>query len=382
MRYFQILAIFFLIATIRADAQTAWGRAWISAFSNSKTTPVHVVILSDSTARVDQTNSVGYGPNERANLWPNQLQTTLQEIAPGRSHGTGLLPLEANAAGFDTDVWNVSGPYSYLSGIGPYQSELTSGGKVPANGSTIQLSAGEAASLSNQYGDRLWIYWASCPDSSAVKVTIDGLSQGVFGQEQSDHCVAKRTLVYRGSLGTHKLTIGTSSGHSYLYAAEWTAGNSGVAVDNLAIGGATSYFFASSAKLAYVREIPDVGVLILALGINDFLHAVPPEIYRSNLSIIISDFHEKFPGASILIVNPYQVLSDTATNSLNLHQEAYEKVAREVAAQHSTGYLSISDKWGSFTSANARGFLTPDRVHPSDKGGKQLAQEVQRMLIE
>jgi hypothetical protein len=84
-----------LLPALLTGIGTAWSLGWLTAFRNAKAVPVHIVVLSDSTAHVNQTNGVGYGPNERANLWPNRLQSSLASVAPGGSHGTGLLTLEA-----------------------------------------------------------------------------------------------------------------------------------------------------------------------------------------------------------------------------------------------------------------------------------------------
>jgi lysophospholipase L1-like esterase len=377
----RIFAVFLLAGTVSA-ASVEWSKAWVAAFHNSKTEPVHVVVLSDSTAHVDQTNGVGYGPDQRSNLWPNQLQTALARFAPGRSTGTGLLTLEANAGRFDTDVWRLSQPYAYNPSIGPYQPSLGRGGVVPANGGTVQLTAGAEASLSSQYGDTLWIYWASCANSAAFTVQVDSSPSSSFGGERSPSCTAKRTRVFNGPLGNHTVTIKAGDGSAYLYAAEWTAGNAGIAVDNLAVGGATTTFFNSSDKLAFVHTIPNVGLAIIALGINDFAHDVPLESYESGLTSIIEDFKKNSPKASILIVSQYTVLSDTMRNPSELSQSQYREAARRTAANHKVGYLDLSDVWRSFSIANQSGILTSDRVHPSDAGGQQISLQIQHVIVD
>ena len=376
----QIFATLLLMGAA-AGMQMTWAKGWITAFHNSATDPVHVVVLSDSTAHVDQTNGIGYGPNQRLDLWPNQLQIALARTAPGGSHGTGLLTLEANAGRYDTDVWQLSGPYAYSAEIGPFQSARDEGGHIPANGGTVRLPPHEKASLLSQHGDTLWIYWAACPDSSAFTVDVDNIPKGVFGRDHSSTCVAVRTRVFQGPLGDHTVTINAGDGNAYLYAAEWTEGDTGVAVDNLAIGGATTVFFDSSAKLAYLHTIPNVGLLIIALGINDFAHAVPLSTYQSNLSTIILDVKKNSPNTSILVVSQYPVLSDDARSSLGLSQAQYWNIAQQVASKYKVGYLSLSKTWGSFSALNNRGILTSDRVHPSDKGGEQIALEIQRAIF-
>jgi lysophospholipase L1-like esterase len=336
--------------------------------------------MSDSTAHVDQTNGIGYGPNQRANLWPESLGTALQQQAPNQPHSTGLLTLEANAGRVDTDVWTVSGTYQYNPQIGPYQGILDRG-QVPSNGGTVLLPPGTEASLSRQLGDTLWLYWASCPDSTPFTVTIDGKPQGVFGSETSPTCTARRTRLYRGPLGMHTLTITPTSGNVYVYAAEWTSAKGGIEVDNLAVGGATTRFYASPQKLAYVGVIPNVSLVILALGINDFAHAIPTEEYGINLGVIITGIRQLSPHASILIVNQYRVLSDDHRSSVNLLQSDYAAVAQRVAHEQKVGYLDMAAAWGPFAAENARGWLTKDSVHPSDEGGRQFSCELQRVLL-
>jgi len=371
-----------LLAGMAAGQQADWAKGWIDAFRNSKTAPVHVVVLSDSTAHVDQTNGVGYGPDKRVNLWPNQLLTALGATAPGRSSGTGLLTLEANAGRFDTDVWHISEPYTFNSSIGPFQPNIGRGGTIPANGGTVRLNPHAEASLSGQTGDSLWIYWASCPDSAAFTVEVDGVSAGNFGGDSSTACVAKRTRVFHGSLGDHKATVKAGSGNTYLYAAEWQTGQAGIAVDNLAVGGATTTFYNSSDKLAFVHAIPNVGLVIIALGINDFAHDLSLDAYRQGLSTIIEDLHQNSPKTSILVVSQYQVLSDTMRNPSGLSQSQYSELARQTADHYKVGYLDLGDAWKSFSVVNQSGALTSDKVHPSDAGGQQIARQIERVIVD
>jgi lysophospholipase L1-like esterase len=372
---------YLLVALWLAFLHASWMNSWVSATAHSDQVPVHVIVLSDSTASVDQTNGVGYGPDLRANLWPNQLQAGLEKALTGGSHGTGLLILEANAARFNTDVWNVSGRYSYQPLIGPSQPTLEQGGRVPANGSTVRLDSPGSASLSSQSGDTLWLYWASCPDSSGFTVTVDERFQGRFGAIPSSHCVAERTQVYSGKGGNHTLTIAVPSGHAYIYAAEWTRGTRGVEVDNLAVGGATTIFYAGPEKLAYLHTIPNVGLVIVALGINDFAHDTPVAEYRSNLSAIIREIRRNAPHASVLVVSQYPVLADDERNQLGLLQSSYWGAAEQVARQEHVGYVNMGKAWKSVFAEKAHGLLTPDMVHPSDAGGKQFAADLERLVV-
>ncbi len=379
-----MIPVFFCLVLLlqsQAGQPASWLRDWLAALHRSSSMHVHVLVMSDSTARVDQTNGIGYGPDERANLWPERLRTALQQQVSVEAHGTGLLTLEGNAHRFDTDLWSVSGSYEYNPSIGPWEPELDHG-QVPSNGSTVLLRPGVVASLSPQSGDTLWIYWASCPDSHPFNVTIDGKSQGLFGNETSLACTARRTRVYSGLLGKHSLTITPISGNSYVYAAEWTAGNGGIEVDNLAIGGATSTFYAGPEKLAYIRVIPHVTLAIVALGINDFIHAVRPAYYNTNLLVIIEQIRRLAPGAAILIVNQYRVFSDSRRNPLGLLQSDYMAIAKRVAHDQKIGYVDIAEAWGPFAVADAHHLLTRDAVHPSDLGGRAFSCELERVLLQ
>lgn len=366
-----------------AGAQPHWSKGWHDAFHHAGSQAVHVAVMSDSTAHVDQTNGIGSGPDKRENLWPNQLQRALSSIVAGGSHGTGLLTLEANAARYDTDVWQIAGPYSYNPEIGPFQPERTTkGGHLPANGATVRLSAGVEAALASQDGDALWLYWASCPDSGPFTVYVDNIAQGQFGAERSSVCVPKRTRVYTGPLGPHTARIKAGTASTYLYAAEWTVGTGGAAVDNLAVGGATTIFYAAPSKLSYLRTIPNLGLVIVALGINDYAHALPLDAYAANLTTVIDETHKIAPAASILVVSQYPVLSDNRKNSLGLPQADYSAAAQQVASRLHVGYLSFPHLWGSVQDIEKQGWLTSDLVHPSDKGGQQISQEILKFITE
>lgn len=371
----MIRALFCLALQATAPAAASWFDGWLAAMEHEATTRVHVVILSDSTARVDQTNGIGAGPDERANLWPQQLHVALDP-----DHGTGVLTLEGNAARFDDDVWSASGRYAYTPAIGPWEGELDHG-QVPANGATVLLRAGETLKMAPQKGDTLWLYWAACPDSHPMSIAIDGQPQGVFGSETSASCTARRSRVFSGTTGMHIVTITAASGNAYLYAAEWTDGAGGISVDNLAIGGATAGFFAGEKKFDFVRAIPDVALVVVALGVNDFIHGVPPEEYGHNLTAVVTGVRQSFSGSSVLIVNQYRVFSDTRRNALGLQQGDYAAVAQRVAQEQKVGYLDVAAAWGSFAEENAHGWLTRDTVHPSDAGGRAFACAVERAIM-
>jgi lysophospholipase L1-like esterase len=367
--------LFCLALQMAAPAAASWLDGWMSAMQHAATARVHVVVMSDSTARVDQSNGIGVGPEERANLWPQRLRVDLDP-----DHGSGLLTLEGNAARFDNDVWSIPAPYAYTPAIGPWEAGMDHG-QVPPNGGTVLLHAGETAKLAPQKGDTLWLYWAACPDSRSPSVSVDGQPQVIPGSETAAApCTARRSRVYSGPAGVHTAAVTASSGNAYVYAAEWTTGESGVSVDNLAIGGATAGFFAGETKLAFVRAIPDVALLIVSLGINDFIHGVPPDEYGSNLTAIVTGVRKSFPETSVLIVNQYRVFSDERRNALGLPQSDYAAVARRVAQEQRVGFLDVAAAWGSFAEETTRGWLTRDSVHPSDAGGRAFACAVERVI--
>jgi lysophospholipase L1-like esterase len=381
MTRFECMALplnLLLAAFLAFSHPPQWAKRWIAAFRASGKTAVHVVVLSDSTAHVDQTNGVGYGPDKRANLWPFQLQSDLARFSPGQSAGTGLLTLEANAGRLDTDVWSLTGPYRYKAEIGPFQPRI---GAVPENGGTVVLAPHSEARLTSQSGDTLWIYWASCPDSAAFAVTVDQAPPITLQTKPSTHCIAMRSHAFTGELGAHAVTIRAGAGNAYLYAAEWTREHAGIAVDNLAVGGATTTFFNSADKLAYVHTIPNVGLVIVALGINDFAHNVTLQSYEGSLSAIIEDLQWHSPQASLLVIGQYGVLSDDMHNSLGLTQAQYNEMAQQVAAQYKVGYFDFASVWPSFSAVQNNGMLTSDKVHPSDAGGRVLARRIEDVII-
>ena len=341
----------------------------------------HVIVLSDSTARVDQTNGPGYGPDDRSDLWPNSLAKLLSQTYSRRIGGTGLLAVEGNAAGYDTDHWRISGPFQFNSLIGPYQGQVERGGAMPANGATVTLKAGTTALLLPNEGRTLWIYWAQCPDSVPFTVGVDDGARHRVSKERSKTCVPQRTQVFSGQLGRHTATITATGGDVYLYGAEWTFDQGGLELDNMAVGGATTIFYNSPAKLSYLRTVPRLKIAIVALGINDFAHEVPPEVYRANLEGIVDEIHRQAPTASVVIVSQYRILGDDHKNGLALLQSAYWKVAQQVAFEKRLTYISLPDAWGSFQSMGKHGYLTSDLVHPSDKGGKAIAAVMGPVLI-
>ncbi len=209
-----------------------WALGWLSALHNAQYAATDVVWIGDSIERLWLgTAGAVAGPTHRSSLPPYHLADVLQGMRDvGGSHGTGLVPITALIGGVDTANWTVSGTYTTSALIGPTQSSLYAGN------STVVLTGSNTASMSQQWGDTVFVYWADCSGSATFTVSVDGVSQGSFGATTST-CTAHRTQIWTGWRGNHTMVItGPSSGNAYIYGAEWTVGSTGISVHDVAVG--------------------------------------------------------------------------------------------------------------------------------------------------
>lgn len=335
-------------------------------FHNWQTKITNVVLLGDSwTEGADFTSF--------RNIWAEQLRAYLQSNSA--SHGSGIIPLHTSSG-----AWTLNGTWNTLNNLGPYQAGNNAFNMLyQASG-----ASNTAATTVKYYGDHVVVYYATYTDSGAgFSVAIDGGTPATYGAVTSASFTPTSVSI-PVSIGWHTLVITPpSTGNCYLYGAEWLVGTAGVSVHNLGRGGARSEAFGANTatQLAWLNQIGGgVQLAIISLGINDAGASVPLATYQANLQAIVTYLTTNFsPAPSILILDQG---NPSANNTGTYPHSAYAAIEQKVAVANGAMFLSVSRRWGSFANASALGIMYTDGLHPNDSGYLDIAQMIERRIVE
>ena len=336
-------------------------------FHNWLTKITNVVLLGDSWTE-------GAGFTSFRNVWAEQLRTYLQSNSG--SHGSGIVPLHTSSG-----AWALTGTWNTLNNLGPYQNGSNAFGMLYQASGT----ANTAAMTVKYYGDHLLVYYATYMDSgSGFTVTIDGTTTTTCGAATSASYTAATCSAAAAALGWHTAVIAPpATGNCYLYGAEWLVGTTGLSVHNLGRGAARSEAFGTNpaTQMAWLKQIGGgVQLAVIALGVNDAGTSVPLATYQANLQAIITYLKTNFsPAPSILILDQGNA---SATYAGSYPQSAYTAIEQQLALANGAMFLSVSRRWGAYTNASALGVMYSDGLHPNDAGHLDIAQMVERRIVE
>ncbi|HSU55466.1 MAG TPA: SGNH/GDSL hydrolase family protein, partial [Candidatus Dormibacteraeota bacterium] len=336
---------------------------WFAALRNANTQVVNIAILGDSIAQGLGTVSNG---GKFYNSWAQQLALHLHTLFG--NGGSGIIPVYYGVGAWtQTGTWTDGG-----SNLGPLQTGLS-----PFNHLYSATGTSNNLALMAMDGDKVNVYTESAPDSGACTVSIDGTVAGSTPATTSATLQAVKTTFAASSFGSHALTITpTATGKCYVYGAEWTIGSTGVRIHNLAVAGARSEAFGASptTQNAFLSVIPGgVQLAIVSLGVNDF-HAGNNEAlstYTSNMQNLLTYVAGlTSPSPSVLVLDENQPNTVNQTPAVNAQFTWPQLVSAEqsLAVSNNAAFISMSELWGSYASANTLGLMASDGVHPSDKG--------------
>jgi hypothetical protein len=346
----------------------------LQALHNASSQAVNIVVLSDSFGICDYTNC-GVGPTVSSNRYTEQLRINLQ--AQYGSHGTGMVPLVGVVGPtLNSEEWAVSGTWGTVNTLGPYQAASVAGSSL------VHLSNGAVATFTSAIPyDTINTYCMTNSSSGSISVAIDGVSVGTACGSTTSSATARAITSSTASLGTHTATF-TSTGDSYIYAAEGTAGTTGVSVHNLSVGSAAAEWFglAPSTQLAFSDLIPTG-----TQGVLTMLQTNEPGVGYSVAS---------FTGAMNAIIAHEQALSSTNPPSVMMivpPQDIVTGLAPYTAAQvavsqlQNVAFLNIQDRWGT-TYAPSTGLwdlgTRAPGIHPNDKGARDEYSMIYAQLVD
>ncbi len=212
------------------------------------------------------------------------------------------------------------------------------------------------------------------------RVVIDGHSHTV---SQPDPSAPPRTATGRWvsprlQLGDHRVRIQALSGHAVVVAGafrhdQWAG--AGVRVYSGGLSGSATDRWISGADverhLTRVRTL-DPGLLIVAMGSNDWRYGHSADTFAANLRTIISQ-HRAVTDASVLLLAPHCRLDMPGPGWL-----AYCEAMADVAAETGCGHLDLQHEFPASVAEDdsRRPLIAPDRVHLTPRGHARLGRLV------
>jgi hypothetical protein len=344
--------------------------------SPSPVTSCNLVILGDSFSICDQTNC-GLGPTLSTNRWAEQLRIALQQKYG--SHGTGIIPVNVGVISgpgniINPEAWSCSGTFDFNTsalGVGPSQGFEPINGLIHlADGASCRFSDSRGISWGNPIGGNFILYCATTATSGSLLVNVDsGLVKATACQTETSSTTAIQfPLAVPIASGAHSVTI-TSTGDTYIYGAEGTSGNNGISVHNLAISGASSVMFDSSAKLAFANLIGSgtggVQGVIVNLMTNDVNLGTGFPTYPNNMEATFSAV-DAFTAAPVVpsILNMIPPVTNLYASGAQIPYTAAEI---SMCQTLSIACVNIQNRWGT-TYSDANGLWDAVGNHPGDKG--------------
>lgn len=122
----------------------------------------------------------------------------------------------------------------------------------------------------------------------------------------------------------------------------------------------------------------EVDALIVALGGNDLLRGIDPEVARTNIEGILAETSAR--GVPVLLVG-----MDAPSNYGAEYEEAFEAIYPELAerygALHHDNFLGALAALGDRDVAVTK-YMQPDRIHPNKDGVALIVEELGPRVVE
>lgn len=338
----------------------------LQALHNSANQITSIAVLSDSFGVCDQSNCT-VGPTNKDNLWTNKLKRQLQALYG--YGGTGAIPLVFNIGSgtVNSDYYSVAGTFTVGTQLGPVQ-----GASVPG-GSLVHLATGAVLTFTTtDTFDHLNVYCMTAAASGSLAISIDGTAHGTACGTTSGTNTAVKAVSTAVALGTHAVTL-TSTGDSYVYALEGTAGTTGVRVHNLSVGGATAEFFGDptgtgiTPRTAFYDLIGNIAGNVIMLQTNEPGTGYNVASFTASMTSLLNHVQGSGPlFVSALLAVPPQ--GSIGTSTLAPYTAAQITLAQ---SRSNTAFTNIQNRWGTtYNSASGLWDLGASLPggHPNDKG--------------
>ncbi len=155
-----------------------------------------------------------------------------------------------------------------------------------------------------------------------------------------------------------------------LLARRWEEEGLSINLINAGISGETTA--GALERLSLILEYP-IDIMVVELGINDYIQGVAKEMAAENLRQIIRQTQAAYPKATIFLTDIQIGSLDPNVIAVDF-QELYPQLATEMNVELLPSYLQLV--WSDSD------LVMSDRLHPNAKGYELIAQEVYRALTE
>ena len=179
-----------------------------------------------------------------------------------------------------------------------------------------------------------------------------------------------QTIVFFGDSLTAGYGLGDPSTQAYpaLIQAKLSAAGLPWRVVNAGLSGETTSGCAR--RVDWILRQP-AAIFVVALGGNDGLRGIRPDVARTNLETILERVHAKYPAAKLVVAGmkmPREMGPDFAA--------AFENIFPAVAAKHQAALIPfLLEGVGGSATLNQ-----PDRIHPTVEGHALVAETVWKAL--
>ena len=249
--------------------------------------------------------------------------------------------------------------------------------------------------------DTIYVYCVSGPDAGALGVTIDGTAKTAACGYSASYSPQRVTYTLTSPASAHSITLtGPSSGNGYAIGAEFAVGTSGIAVHNVARSAARTEWFDTDAKMTPYYAIPNVDLVIVAIGTNDYLMVPgsgasdssnvnaydPSAVTSANVTTIVNSLKSHFSGASILLVGEPPSgawgMSVGQVNQGGFSQSQYITAEHSVATAQGIAWGSWFDRYNQDPNyAVNSGYIGSDHTHPTNLGGQDMALMIEQQVF-
>lgn len=347
---------------------------WVAAASNRDTVPATVLCIGDEITE-------GFHIKQVMNTWPHRLASALRGALPRATGGVGTAlgyfpaydarPLAAGAFTYPVAITGTgTAPTKTSSGIGPSQ----------GNSYTLANGGQSLTFTTPTPTTSVDIHWTA-PSGATIGVSVDGAAATTYTANSSG---SSQKLNIPLSRGVHTVQVqATSASTTTILGFIQHDGDetSGIRVHAVGYSGSTTTNWATpgtTANPAYTDVAPSL--VVIELGVNDFLTSVPSATTQTNLGTIMSDIAgwTGTPVCFVLLVPPTPYKASPAEPWTNY-------VAAIKAAADARPDAAVLDLTRRIYGANTSDpqMLYYDAVSlPNDKGSAVYAQAVAAMLTE
>lgn len=351
-------------------------RPWFAALANNDITKASIMVIGDSITE-------GVGSTVTTNLYDRgyvpRLKTRIRNRF-GAANGMGYIPA----------TWANDASRPFANGTGTISRASNNYGP---GGRSIILNAGANVSVTGISGTSFDVMVFSGGSTDPVTVKIDGVAQGSPVVTSGASLDAKVVNRFTLAAGTHTIDISCATGTTgvyfegiYVYNGDEDkgiriieCGHSGwTTADHLSgqLGIVGGNLQSQAAQIA-----PDL--CIISLGTNDANQGLTPATYKANLQTIITRVRAGVAtssNVSFLLVGLYQRDDVILATPWQQYLDAAASVASTdtggPAGASGVTFLDLSKRIYDFNTSNVSGFLTTDKVHPTDKGHGYIADVI------